>query len=261
MFGSGQRHYLTTGGIHLPYDFYRPDSEEILPLVVLLHGGGWISGDRAMFAQEAKALAELGFAAATIEYRLAPLYCFPSQIADVQAFLTHARDYSEELGIDPEKIATFGNSAGGHLAIMSGVCNDRHFDSGDTSVHANAVVSVCGISDLHTQENQHYSIAVSFLEQFIGATYHERPDLYEAASPISHIDSKTCPFLIFHGTQDDVVHLSQSERLAQKLQSVGSDVTFVRLEGEYHSFSAQAYSAIWQQTIEFLSKRFEFQPA
>lgn len=261
MFGLGQRHYVTTGGIHLPYDFYRPDNGETLPLVVFLHGGGWISGDRSMFQSEARQLAELGFATAAIEYRLAPLYCYPSQIADVQAFLAHARDYSDQLGIDPNQIATFGNSAGGYLATMSGICRDRHVDSGDTSIHADAVVSVCGISDLSNKGDEDFGIALSFLEQYIGATYHERPELYTEASPLEHVSEKACPFLIFHGTADEVVAFDQSVQLAEKLRSTGTDVTFIALEGENHSFTAQAYSAVWQQTIDFLCKQFEFQPA
>ena len=121
--------YPVEGG-ELGFDFFRPEGEGPFPLVVFLHGGGWISGDRTMYRDEAIWLAPQGFACACINYRLAPLYPFPVPVADCQAFVRFARTNHETLAIDPNQITAMGNSAGGHLALMLGLCPGR-FDSQD----------------------------------------------------------------------------------------------------------------------------------
>src|SRR5436190_24123355 len=96
--------YASPGGIPLRYDFLRPAAPGIHPLIVFIHGGGWISGDRTDFRTVADVFVKQGYAAALIQYRLAPLHPFPAAVEDVQAFVRYARENAEELGIDPNRI-------------------------------------------------------------------------------------------------------------------------------------------------------------
>ena len=152
--------YAEPGGIPLTFDFFRPDNG-VPPLLVFLHGGGWISGDKSMYREEAVWFAERGFACACISYRLAPLHPFPCAVEDALAFVRYARNEAEELQIDANRIGAMGNSAGAHLAAMLGVLPDR----------VQAVADVCGITDLTNPRDVHLPIAMAFLEQFMNDVF------------------------------------------------------------------------------------------
>lgn len=247
--------FSTAGGETLRYDFFAPDHRA--PLVVLIHGGGWISGDRTMHRDEAIWLAEQGFAAACVSYRLAPLYPFPAAVADVQSFVRHAREQAAELNIDSDRIAALGNSAGGHLALMLGLCPIA-FDGGasDGSFRANAVVDICGITDLRNPHVIHHPISISFLEEFMGTHFEEGDERWSAASPITYARSADTPVLILHGTLDDVVRIDQSDALARSLVAAGADVNLIEMEGEGHSFTWEAWSEMRGHYLAFLKRVF-----
>jgi acetyl esterase/lipase len=247
--------FTTPSGEVLTYDFYSPD--HTAPLVVLIHGGGWISGDRSMHQDEASWLADQGYAAACISYRLAPLYPFPAAIGDAQSFVRHARANAQTLNFDPNRVAALGNSAGGHLALMLGLC-PTPFDGGedDKSFRANAVVDICGITDLRNPHVNHHPISVTFLEEFMGGHFEEGDEKWSAASPIVYAKNADTPVLIMHGTLDDVVRIEQSDALARSLLAAGGDVTFVEMEGEGHSFTWEAWSEMRGHYMSFLKRVF-----
>lgn len=238
--------YARPGGLPLSYDLIRPDTG-VPPLVVFIHGGGWISGDRSMYRDEAIWLAEKGYACALVDYRLAPLHPYPAAVDDVCTFLAFARREHEDLQIDPQRIVSFGNSAGGHLASMMGVLGpDR----------ANAVVSLSGISDLTNPDDAHLPIAMAFLEQFMGCSYVGNEDRWREASPMTHVTPEAPPFLIMHGDLDDIVPLTQSERLRDHLSAQGVPVEFGRLAGEGHSFTWEGWKRIRERYVGFLGELF-----
>lgn len=242
-------------GGNLKFDFFAPETDGVLSLVVLIHGGGWISGDRSMYRDEALWLVSQGFSCACISYRLAPLYPYPAAVADVQAFIRFARQNSAELGIDPQKIAVLGNSAGGHLAAMAGLCS-KSFDPECAAERANAVVNICGISDLRNPHVTHHPISISFLEEFMGGAYQDDEDRWAEASPITWIKDTPPPMLIFHGTEDDVVVIDQSRALERSLTAAGGEVELVELPGEGHSFTWNSWEKMRTRYTDFLDRVF-----
>ncbi|MCU0317231.1 MAG: alpha/beta hydrolase [Fimbriimonadaceae bacterium] len=233
------------------YDFVRPDTEERLPVIVYIHGGGWISGDRSMYRDEAVWACSQGFAAVCAGYRLAPLYPFPAAVADIQALIHHLRDNADELNILPDAIIAFGNSAGGHLACMAGLCQ-QDLESGAPAERANAVVSICGITDLRDPTQAHYPLAFSFLDQFMASRYEFDQERWSLASPLCHVHEKAGPFLIFHGSEDEIVPPDQATKLYTALCGVGVSAELYEMPGESHAFSMAAWLNIRQKTVDFI---------
>jgi acetyl esterase/lipase len=241
--------YAVADGVDLRFDLFRPDSDDILPLVVVLHGGGWISGSKEDSRDLAISLAHQGFAAACPGYRLAPLHPYPAAVEDVRGFIEFARDHAADWGVDPNRIAALGNSAGGHLAAMAGV-------SDNPSQLANAVVDLCGIADLTRPREQHHMIAWGFLEQFMGVPYDGHESTYQAASPLWQLRSALPPFYVVHGEADDVVPVQQSDTLVAALRRLEVPVEYLRIPGEDHSFSRGSFPMIERGYVSFLREKF-----
>lgn len=243
--------YAKPEGIPLRFDLFRPDGDEPIPLVVCIHGGGWISGSKEDYRDVAIRLAEAGFASACLNYRLAPLHPFPAAVEDILSFVSLAVTSGESWGIDPQRIATLGNSAGGQLAAMAGLIPAFKGEPGPA-----AVVDISGLNDLTRPREQHFPISWSFLEEFIGVPYEGNEDLYRQASPISYVTPDAPRFLVIHGEQDDVVPLEQSETLVAELKEHGVHYRFEKLSGESHSFSPQGWMKIERLFVDFLEDTF-----
>lgn len=239
--------YCVRNGTQLKFDFYAPESAPPLPLIICIHGGGWISGCKEDMAEAAAVLARQGFAVACPEYRLAPLHTCPAAIEDVREFVMFAKENAGSLGYDASRIASFGNSAGGHLAAMVGL-------SSRSDQRVDAVVSICPITDLTRPREQHFPIAWSFLEQFMGASWEEDEELHRAASPLWQVSADAPPFLVYHGAEDDIVPVAQSEAFVESLRRVGGNVEYHRLEGELHGMSFDAWQEIVDRTTSFLKE-------
>lgn len=242
--------FPVSGG-SLTFDFIRPDGDGPYPLVVFLHGGGWISGDKSMYRDEAVWLSQKGFACACPSYRLAPLYPFPTPVADAQAFLKYVRDNAESLQIDPRNITVVGNSAGGHLALLLGLC-PTDFGGGGTAELADKVVSICGISDLCMPAAPGFMISQSFIEQFMDCSFDGNEGKWKEASPMSYVAHATGQFLLIHGTDDDVVPIDQSRTMYKSLTDRGVRSRLVELEGEMHSFTYPGWERIRNEYLAFL---------
>jgi acetyl esterase/lipase len=247
--------YSSPAGVPLQFDMLAPDDGHPLPLVVCIHGGGWISGEKSDMDDIVSLFASNGYAAAAFDYRLAPLYPFPAPVIDSLNFIRFVRKNAQQLRIDPNRIASFGNSAGGHLASMLGVVDRLPTEpEGIASGRVQAVVDLCGISDVNDPQVQHNPIAWSFLEQFMEVPYAGHEDRFELASPVTHVDKRSAPFLIIHGEDDDVVPIDQSERMAAALRGHEIPVEFIRMPGEGHAFSYQAWPFLSQTALTFLGR-------
>src|SRR5688500_5376401 len=205
----------------------------------------------------AQVFVQSGFAAACPQYRLAPLHPYPASIEDVQEFVRFARSQAGPWKIDPDKVASFGISAGGHLALMLGFTNPIAPEGWprDARSQVNAVVDICGITDLTAPRERHFEISHSFLEQFMALPYDGNEEAYRQASPINHVSPDDPPTLIVHGVDDDVVPVAQSDALVGALQQAGVDVEYHRLPGELHAFSFESYMKITEWTVAFLKDK------
>lgn len=240
--------YASHGGIDLRYDLFRPNSEDVIPLVICIHGGGWISGCKEDYRELGLALCRAGFAAAIPQYRLAPLHPFPAAVDDIAEFVRFCRSKAGEWHIDPDKIGAFGNSAGGHLAAMAGL-------QSDPTSNVNAVVDVCGLTDLRNPRETHLPISWAFIDQFLPYEYAGNETIFESASPICRAFPGAPPFLIIHGEEDDIVPVSQSDAFVGALKEKGVPVEYYRYPGEDHGFSNGSWPLIEAAAVRFLRDR------
>ena len=239
--------YANAGSVDLHYDAILQEGKKT-PAIVCIHGGGWVSGDRSDMHDVARYFADQGFSAFCPQYRLAPLYGYPAPIEDIETFMRHLREKADSLGILPDSIGVIGNSAGGHLAAMSGL-------STDSTARANAVVDICGLTDLSNYRETHPPISWDFLVQFMAGAGSEDPKWIEA-SPIYRVHSGAPPFLIFHGEEDDVVYLDQSVRFHDALKQAGVFCEFEALPGEGHSFTERSFMHILNRATQFYKQTF-----
>ncbi len=238
---------FSSGERQLVYDAFIPPSP--VGSVVCIHGGGWISGDKSDMCDVAMMLADQGFAAFCPQYSLAPLHSYPTAIEDIRAFISHLRTHAGDLGINPNRIATFGNSAGGYLSLSAAV-------SPEAAARANVCADVCGLTDLTQPQVQHPPISWDFIGQYMRVPYEGNEEIWIAASPLYQVDKNTAPTVIFHGDQDDIVPAEQSRKLHDALTLNGVPTALHVLPSEGHSFTLSAFELILDQSMNFFREHF-----
>ncbi len=220
---------------NLQLDIYRKkELTEAAPTLIFIHGGGWKKGKRADYLPYLINYAEKGYITITISYRLSDVAKFPAQILDVKSAVEWIRQNASKYMINPEKIAVIGGSAGGHLAMLLGYSNETDFTqecSGSSIPKVQAIVNLYGPADLTTE----YAKTRGEIRGLIGKTYNEAPNVYISASPNTYISPDDTPTLIFHGTIDSLVPVSQSDNLHKKLNEAGVENDYHRLKGWPHT--------------------------
>jgi acetyl esterase/lipase len=215
--------------LYLPEDISQP-----LPTILWIHGGGWVTGDKA--GGPAIQFATKGFAVASMNYRYSRHATFPAQTYDCKAAVRWLRANSKTYSLDIANIGVWGASAGGHLASMLGLTTGNELLEGtlgnaDQSSAVKAVVDWFGPTDFMTLGSR------DTRTQFLGGDALDHPEKANAASPIRYVTDQACPFFIVHGDQDPLVPYSQSEAFAKALEHAGVDVTFVTISGGRHGGS------------------------
>jgi acetyl esterase/lipase len=229
------------------------------PLVVIIHGGGWTVGDKRGELPSAAipGFLDLGYAVASINYRLAGESVFPAQLLDVKAAIRYLRAHATEFDLDPERFAVIGESAGAHLAALLGTTQDiATFDDpalGNAGVSSavQAVVDFYGPADLNTADAQRALDPACASEPdpnialLLGAAPADAPDLAAAASPVTylHPGQDVPPFFIAHGDADCVVPHQQSVELHEAIEAVApgrSQLAIVPGSGHYLDFDFQS---------------------
>ncbi len=226
----------TGGGRDLHCDvFTPPDSRTDRAAVLLIHGGGWFGGDRTQLRGYGIQLARFGLVCVCPEYRLSGESIWPAQIHDVKAALRWLRANAARLGVDPDKIAVSGNSAGAHLALMIGATpNVPVFDgkggNADVETTCAAVVAIYPPTLLRVGEP---GDAIANL--FGGKASREAED---AASPITYAHRNFPPTLLIHGNADDIVPVEASFAMYKSLADVGAQVELHIYDGAPHAFDS-----------------------
>jgi len=226
-------------------DIYRPGAGipdgGRLPALIQVHGGGWILGSRAeQGIPLLNHMAANGWIGFNADYRLSPRATLPEHVIDVKRAIAWVREHADELGVDPERIAITGGSAGGHLAALAALTpKDRSlqpgFEHADTSVMA--AVPFYGIYDFQALDVYAYLRDWLFEKVVLKATIEDAPKLYRDVSPTHRVNGDAPPFLIFHGDQDTLVPVEDARAFTKKLEgSSRNPVLYVEMPGAEHAF-------------------------
>jgi acetyl esterase/lipase len=233
--------YGIGGGQELKLNLSRPKNPAAmkLPCVVVIHGGGWVAGDRATHDDITWALAQRGYVVATVGYRLAPAQTFPAQVEDVKCAVRFLRANAKKFGLDPDHVGAVGFSAGGHLSMMLGVTDPGDGLEGqgghpDQSSRVQAVVSYYGPTDLTAGDWPDAS--KNILTTFIGGTLAEKREAYRRASPLTYVSAGDAPMLLFQGTKDPLVPHTQTYPLIDAMTRAGVPGRVELLAGADHGW-------------------------
>lgn len=207
--------YKALGERALTADVYYPKKKikGNYPGVVLIHGGGWRSGDKSQTVSMAIALANAGYVAVCVEYRLLLEAKFPEAVYDIKSAIRWMRANSKKFNLNGNKIATLGMSAGGQLATLVGFTNfnkelEDTIGNPKQSSEIQAVVNIDGTLSFHHPESQEGKAT----ELWLNGTYEENPKVWELASPLDHVSKNSPPIVFinssiprFHAGRDDVI--------------------------------------------------------
>jgi len=250
-------HFKEINGHSLVLDvFYPKQTGRLNPAVLLIFGGGWRSGDKSQNHAMAIELAAQGYIAVSAEYRLSLEAPYPAAVADLKDALRWMRKHASAYGIDTSQIAVMGCSAGGQLAALLGTTSKtiglggERIDTAGASVQA--IINIDGTLAFHHPESAEGAVAA----QWLGGTYAERPDNWENAAPLNHVDLYTAPVLFinssiprFHAGRDDMI---------RKLDSLGIYSEVHTLADTPHPFwfFHPWFRPMMQQITGFLKKVF-----
>ena len=234
--------YGEAGGQLLRLDFAKPTvcRGQSVPLIIYIHGGGWRSGSKsgAFDLDIVKMGFQLGFAVASIDYRLAPKFPFPAQINDCKLAVRFLRANAADFGIDPARIGSAGGSAGGHLSALLAVTDERDGLEGPgfegVSSRILAAVDEFGPADLTDAASLTSSEGISMVTDFLGCDPFVCLDRALAASPIAYVTGDDPPILIIHGDKDTLVPYRQSELFAERLRIAGNACALIKVRNAEH---------------------------
>ncbi|SOB78504.1 Acetyl esterase/lipase [Sphingomonas guangdongensis] len=245
-------------------DIYVPAGAGPHPLILYIHGGGWIgghtrhSGALADFPKVLARLAAEGFVVASLEYRLSGEAAFPAQLQDSNAALRFLRAHATDYQIDPAKVGVWGGSAGGHLAALTAVtCRDTTLDpkaAADGCVQA--AVTWYGVFDFAGMNATPDGNAAG--ARLLGCQGSCPADRIRAVSPVTYIDAKDPPFLLIHGDEDKVVPVAQSHKGEAALRAAGVRVQSIYLPAVDHSFIGADAAATRAATLRATNATFDF---
>jgi acetyl esterase/lipase len=234
--------YVENGHPRQRLDLYLPALGAAAPLIVWIHGGAFRMGSKE--DRVPLEMLERGYAIASLNYRLSQHARVPAQIEDCKAALRWLRANAGMYNLDPERFASWGESAGGHLAAMLGAAGDeRSLEVGAHLEHSSRVQAVLDFfgptdflqMDAHRlPEGQVHDVADSPESQLLGGPIQERPAAVARANPVSYVTAQAPPFLIVHGDRDPLVPYHQSTLLAAALEAAGVPVTLYTVVGAGH---------------------------
>ncbi len=248
--------YAATDNPRQRLDLYRPDRPRTdrLPVIVFLHGGGWLQGDKAEGAAELMPYLQGGeYAGVSVGYRLTDEAIWPAQLHDVKAAIRWIRAHAEAYGLDAGRIAVYGLSAGGHLALMLGFTGDVPALEGDLGPHPGVstavsgvvnfygVTEILGILDQPSALDRRSPQAPEAL--LLGGPLEDRKEAAAMASPVRHVTPNAPPVITIHGTLDRIVPYGQALHLDRALTDAGVTHYLLTVNGGRHGGLPEAVNA------------------
>ncbi len=243
---------------HLQVNVAQPRGDGPFPAVVCIHGGGFRAGKRESFDKLCLTLAQRGYVAITVTYRLAPASPFPAAVIDCKAAIRWLRANAAKYHADPKRIGATGGSAGGHLVQFLGVtAGVPDFESGDhldQSSAVSCVVNYFGPSDL-TRSYGASVDAAEVLPLFFGGDLSTKRREHIVGSPLYWVTPKAAPTLIVHGTKDDHVAFEQATWMVERLKAAMVEVELLTMEGAGHGFKGADAEKAEAAMLAFFEKR------
>ena len=232
--------------LHMTMYIPKDEGDTLRPGIVLIHGGAWIFGTRYQQLWYCRHFARQGYVVMTIDYRLMPKYPFPDCLHDSKAAVRWMRLNAEKYRIDPERIVTFGASAGGHLAALLAATTPEDGFEGEinpgASSEVRAAISLYGAVDLTLYRDKPmlgpFGWATKrFMKDFVSRkSVGSKETALEDASPITYASPATKPILFVHGTDDHFVHYEQSERFYKRLTELNVPTRLITVKNRDHGF-------------------------
>lgn len=249
----------TTGSRPLLLNIARPNNQpqEVMPVIIFIHGGGWFRGDYK--GPQNYPFAAKGYFTVNIEYRLSDEAIFPVQIHDCKAAIRWLRANAKKYHINPDLIGVWGLSAGGHLASLLGTSGDIPDLEGNSgtegfSSRVQTVVDWYGPTDLSKMGGTHDE-PDSPECRVVGGLLYERMEIVQMVNPITYVTSDDPPFLMIHGEKDQIVPFNQSELLYQALKEAGVDVTLIKVKNGDHNYLPNPSNAIIEPSLQEIMTR------
>lgn len=238
---------------------YPEDKTKKYPCVVWICGGAWIRLDRSAHLAYLTELARNGFVVASVEYRTTNEGPFPIQLTDVKAGIRYLKALSDRYNIDPDRFGVMGESAGGYLAAMAALAEDKVFDVGAFTEYSSKVEAACPWyppSDVTSFPHPSVEEAAASMESLLlGKNVVQYQEEALQICPVSFVTKDAPPFLIIHGDNDHTVPFSQGEILHDKLEEAGADVKLLVLEGADHADMPFFQEELWQRIIAFFKDK------
>ena len=229
-----------------------------LPVVLCIHGGGFRAGNREGYNSLCLTLAQRGFAAVTISYRLAPTHLFPAAIHDTKAAVRWIRANAAKYGMNPDRVGVTGSSAGGHLAqflgVTAGVKEFEGMDNPGFSSAVTCVVNVYGPSDF-TQSYGKSVDAHVVLPLWLGGDVTTARAKHIQSSPLNWVTPNAAPSLIIHGTEDKYVAYEQGVWMRDRLTACGVPVELLTVEGAGHGFKGADAEKAEKALVTYFEQR------
>lgn len=258
--------YSNVGG-RMQMDVARPASGDgPFPAVVCIHGGGFRAGTRQRYLPIAYHLAQQGYVAAVVSYRLSPMAQFPAPVEDVKAAVRFLRANAGRFHLDPQRIGAVGGSAGGHLALMLGLTGgvDAFEGSGpnrDRSSRVQAVVNFYGPTDFTTSYQPGKSVdAAEVLPMFLGGDLEHNRAEHVRASPLNWVTPDDAPTLTVHGTEDTYVSYEHAVWLTGRLEGAGVPTRLETIEGAGHGFKGADLERSYAAMVDWFDAYLAPQP-
>lgn len=251
--------YLKIGDIEMKLDLFLPEGlDKPVPVIIGLHGGAWHKGTRKNYHHVTRALAQRGYATASVSYRLSDVAPFPAQIQDLQAAVVWLKENADQYGIDKNKVGVTGNSAGGHLTALlatagnsKGLWEDLSSQGFDTRIHA--AVALAAQSDFETERIKRISVTKDFYRKFLNGTQESNYDNYRLASPMAHLDISDPPLAFIAGELDDPS--TRAEPILRRMDQLAIANDFLMFENAPHVFlKTQGW---FDQSIDFVDAFFQ----